>query len=148
MTDINKNLVTICGDSKYYEPSFDWTGMDSWGRFDSSNFSSMVRVFRNSPLSSITPAECDFIFNGLLRDTQLRYSHPKTWNNLAKYLTATIQHLLSKPGVHSPTNSSPFAYRLEYAKFMNARQNFRTSETESVIANYNKIVVEWRFPKA
>jgi hypothetical protein len=147
MTNINNNIVTICGHTGYTDPSFNWKGLDSYGRFNPSDFCSMVRIYRDTPLSSITPAECDFIFNGLLRDTQLRNTHPNTWNNLANHLIATIQHLLCNPPV-SVNDTSSFSYRLEYAKFMNERRRFRIPETESVIASYNQIIVKWRFPKS
>jgi len=54
--------------------------IDTFGQYNNSKFSQIINIFGNSELSTITPGECDWAFNTLLRDANLLQTNPSIWN--------------------------------------------------------------------
>lgn len=140
MKDLNISLREIAKNYNYYDHEFDKTGMDSFGNYNPSKFAQKIKMFSDAHLNTISAVECDFVFNSLLRDTDLYNINPIAWEGMAEYLVDTIGFLttgLSKEG----------GYRLEYASFMNERESYRNynAGTKKYLSQYNSCVVMWRF---
>ena len=141
-------LRQIAQNHGWYDSEMDLSGMATFNRYDSSAFSQQVRNFGHTNLASITPAECDFLFSTLLRDTQLRGDHPATWQAYADLLCEAMTRILSQQVSKPAKSTSKWDYcRGEYTRFMMERERLRKVDTacDKATACYNKIVIDWRY---
>jgi len=136
------SLKQIYKNNAIDDPYLQFSSADTFNSHNFNKFIQVVRIFGDSPLSSITPGECDYAFNCLLRDKELHATHKLFWNTLAKCLCDTIQLLTT----NLPINN---AYKKEYCRFMNEREKYRNyhDDIPQVLTLYNTNVIQWRFPK-
>jgi hypothetical protein len=140
MKDLNISLREIAKNYNYYDHEFDKTGIDSFGTYNPTKFAQKIQLFSNTRLHTISAGECDFVFNSLLRDTNLYNTNPIAWEGMAKYVVDTI-------GFLTTDLSKDSGYRREYASFMNERESYRNynAGTKKYLSQYNSHVVKWRF---
>ena len=134
--NISKSLHTICQELNYYNYEFDANPCDTFNSHDPTSFAQIVRIFGDDYLSNISPAEIDYAFNTLLRDTALFQSNNDVYINLIKYLIYTIRELMN----NQKTNKDK--YRKEYARFMIEREKYRTDITTQFITDYNNKIID------
>lgn len=141
MSNVSLSLREVSTHCDYHSTELDLSGISTFGRHDNTKFAQVIRNFGDSPLHSISPGECDYAFNCLLRDRTLYQTHPDTWKVFAQYLCDAIAHLISDL---EPTSCG---YRTEYARFMTEWEKYRkyNAGTEEYMTIYNGAVVSWRF---
>jgi hypothetical protein len=115
--------------------------MTTFGQYDNRKFSQIIDIFGNSELSTITPGECDWAFNTLLRDTNLLHTNLPIWNIFAEYLSDTIKYITGQLDVKTST------YKAEYTRFMKEREAFRNPTTTKYISIYNSNILDWRLSR-
>jgi len=113
----------------------------TFGKYNNSTFSQIIDIFGNSELSTITPGECDWAFNTLLRDTNLLQTNAPLWNIFAEYLVDTIKYTTEQLDVKTSK------YKHEYPRFMNERETFRNPATTKCISIYNNTILNWRLSR-
>jgi len=139
LRQISNNYTTGSGTKNITENN---TGaMATFGQYNNSKFSQVINIFGNSELSTITPGECDWAFNILLRDTNLLQTNPSIWNIFAEYLADTIKYITAQLDVKTSN------YKQEYPRFMNERETFRNSATTTYISLYNNNILDWRLSR-
>ena len=141
MTDINKSLLAISNNYKYYDNEFNKSGMATFNSYNPTKFSQIIRIFGNTKLNNITPGECDYAFNTLFKDIQLYKLFPNIWRVFAEHLCDAIVYITQDLSIDE------VGYRLEYARFMNEREKYRNihEEAHKYVSLYNKHVINWRF---
>lgn len=134
----------------WYDPQMDASGINSFGKYDPTSFSQVVRLMGPNQTISITPAECDYALSCLLRDVCLQREIPSIWRAFATHLCQAMKLILEDEPSTPETSTREGDYcRGEYTRFMQERETLRkrNQECHETVAAYNNIVIDWRFGK-